>query len=1324
MLKRIIPLLAVLAALFWSRKAEATHFRYGTIAWTVPSPQTAPLAVTFTVTTAWRATLVGQTVLNFGDNTATNPQTIGTSIGIGTDAGGNDYAVTQYTVAHTYASAGTYTVFFQGGQRIVGLINGSNASYRVETKVGLSPGNTSGPISAAPALIQMQVGGVRTYTFPAYDPDGDAVTCRFATSAEMWSSNAADGITPPAAQDIPREPIGNKIPTLSNGPTGCIVTWDLTQAAPGDQYVIHLVLESTHGGQVSSTAIDLIIELVTPPPPTCAGSGTFVAPVGQLFTATTTGTIPGGGGGTLTLNATNAPVGSIVNPASGLSGPSPYSNTFTWTPTAASAGTALIVTMNYKAANNLSGACFLTIVVPQCSNFGEVCTVGVGECQKSGTNVCAGPGVTVCSVLPGVPGTEICDGKDNDCDGTVDDGNPGGGVACSSGLPGVCSAGTTACTAGAVKCNATITPGSQMETCDSKDNNCDGTVDEGFNLGQVCTSGVGACATTGVLVCDPAGATACNGIPGMPLAEVCTDMIDNDCDGVVNNGCLDTDGDGLPDAVETAIGTDPNDADSDDDGVIDGQEPSPSEDSDGDGLINALDPDSDNDGLYDGTEMGKDCSNPATDLKKHHCIPDGDMGATKTNPLIADSDAGGVKDGSEDANRNGVVDPGETDPTPGNGEDDLTVVDSDGDGLSDIFETAIGTNPNDADSDDDGVIDGLEPNPADDTDGDGLIDALDVDSDNDGLYDGTEMGKDCSSPATDNSKHHCIPDGDNGATKTSPLDPDTDHGGVKDGSEDINRDGVIDPGETDPTTGHGGDDSTLTDSDGDGLTDVFETAIGTDPNDADTDNDGVIDGQEPNPADDTDGDGLINAVDPDSDNDGLYDGTEMGKDCNNPATDNSLHHCIPDGDKGVTTTSPLDPDTDHGGVKDGSEDADRDGVVDPGETDPTSGHGADDSTLKDSDGDGLTDIIEVSIGTNPMDADSDDDGVIDGQEPNPADDTDGDGLINALDVDSDNDGLYDGTELGKGCSDPATDATKKHCIPDGDMGMTVTNPLDADTDDGGVSDGSEDINRNGVVDGTETDPTEGHGADDSTLKDSDGDGLSDVFETAIGTDPNDADSDDDGLIDGQEPNPADDTDGDGKINALDPDSDDDGLFDGTELGKDCGNPATDATKMQCIADADKGTTKTNPLDADTDKGSVKDGVEDANHNGQVDAGETDPNVKADDLNTGCRADADCGAANSGKVCDEATKACVDGCRGNGGNTCPDGKVCSSQSAVIGTCTDGAGGAGGGGGSDRVVASGNGLICSATPGNNNDGATWLLGGAIAALVGWRRRRRAA
>jgi Bacterial TSP3 repeat len=403
--------------------------------------------------------------------------------------------------------------------------------------------------------------------------------------------------------------------------------------------------------------------------------------------------------------------------------------------------------------------------------------------------------------------------------------------------------------------------------------------------------------------------------------------------GCVTN-CTDSDGDGIPDDVEIAIGTDPHDADSDDDGVPDGQEPDAALDTDGDGLINALDPDSDNDGLFDCTELGLDCSNPATDVSKGHCRPDADKGKTVTNPLNRDTDNGGVSDGSEDFKLDGAVEAGETDPTLGHGADDKSVVDTDGDGLSDGLETFLGSNPNDADTDDDGVRDGDEANPSDDTDGDGLINVLDVDSDNDAIFDGTEMGKTCDDPATNVALHHCIPDADKGKTTTSPLEPDTDHGGVKDGSEDFNRNGVVDPGETDPTTGHGADDKSVVDSDGDGLSDGTEISLGTNPHDADSDDDGVLDGNEANPSDDGDGDGLINALDPDSDNDGLFDGTEVGNDCKNAATNLAAMTCIPDGDAGKTTTSPLEPDTDHGGVKDGDEDVNHNGVVDPGETDP------------------------------------------------------------------------------------------------------------------------------------------------------------------------------------------------------------------------------------------------------------------------------------------------------------------------------------------------------------------------------------------------------
>ena len=65
------------------------------------------------------------------------------------------------------------------------------------------------------------------------------------------------------------------------------MTWDLTMAVVGQQYVVHIVLESTHGGIISNTAIDLIVEIVTPPPPTCAGSAAYVIDPGTPLVAST-----------------------------------------------------------------------------------------------------------------------------------------------------------------------------------------------------------------------------------------------------------------------------------------------------------------------------------------------------------------------------------------------------------------------------------------------------------------------------------------------------------------------------------------------------------------------------------------------------------------------------------------------------------------------------------------------------------------------------------------------------------------------------------------------------------------------------------------------------------------------------------------------------------------------------------------------------------------------------------------------------------------------------------------------------------------------------
>jgi hypothetical protein len=405
----------------------------------------------------------------------------------------------------------------------------------------------------------------------------------------------------------------------------------------------------------------------------------------------------------------------------------------------------------------------------------------------------------------------------------------------------------------------------------------------------------------------------------------------------------DTDGDGISDTDETKLGTNPKDADTDDDGVIDGNEVDRDKDTDGDGLINALDPDSDDDGLFDGTELGKNCSNPATDVARGLCRPDANP-ATTTSPVNPDSDGGSVRDGSEDANLNGAVDPGEADPTSGHGGDDAAIKDTDGDGLSDALEATLRSNPADVDSDDDGVPDGQEPNPSADADGDQLVDVLDVDSDDDGLLDGTELGKTCTGAGTNAALGHCVADADP-TTKTSAVNPDTDYGGVTDGNEDVNLNGAYASAtETNPIAGKGADDGTLTgrDADGDGLSDALEATLGTDPHDADSDDDGLLDGLEPNPSDDQDGDNLTNALDPDSDGDGLFDGTEAGKDCANTATNVSKNHCVADADSGATVTAVLVRDTDHGGVVDGDEDTNANGKVDTGERDPL--NPADDAT--------------------------------------------------------------------------------------------------------------------------------------------------------------------------------------------------------------------------------------------------------------------------------------------------------------------------------------------------------------------------------------------
>jgi hypothetical protein len=318
-----------LMMMFFSLVASASHFRHGNMSWRVVSGRT----IEFKITQAWRRSyysqnlginaVVGTTVngidnVNFGDGTSSSFNLNVTAVNLA-----EDFFYGEATITKTYNSDGNFTAFFSSCCKVSNLQNNANAYWRVETVVTVGNNNNS-PISKLPATVNLATNQTNaTFTVPVADPDGDVLTFRLATYAEMLGNNPAD---------------------FSIDPVTGVATFNTVGKSAGQLWNAAIAVTDSKGAK---TVVDFLIKITQQSiPPTF--NYTVTPNNGQLFQ-----TSPGQNvsfsinaadsdpGDLVTLQAVGVPPGAALTPGLPLTS-NPVQSNFSWTPSNSNLGTSVI----------------------------------------------------------------------------------------------------------------------------------------------------------------------------------------------------------------------------------------------------------------------------------------------------------------------------------------------------------------------------------------------------------------------------------------------------------------------------------------------------------------------------------------------------------------------------------------------------------------------------------------------------------------------------------------------------------------------------------------------------------------------------------------------------------------------------------------------------------------------------------------------------------------------------------------------------------------------------------------------------------------------